>query len=154
MSYIPICPMASHHMLEPHRQQAVSGITELPADIFEGSGQNFHTFGLLRFTFVVVVFCSHWNCAGFEYFGDPNSRSDGYITWQMDDTPTIRMGAGAVGPDQGTDGSGVSQRLISEEPMVRSCHPFTLPLLIGCLVHSHEPGHVAYVMYFSHLIPL
>lgn len=102
----------------------------------------------------LLFFCSHGNCAGFEYFGDPNSRSDGYITWQMDDTPTIRMGAGAVGPDQGTDGSGVSQRLISEEPMVRSCHPFTLPLLIGCLVHSHEPGHVAYVMYFSHLIPL
>jgi hypothetical protein len=71
--------------------------------------------------------CSHWDCAGFEYFGDPNSRSDGYITWMMDDTPTIRMGAGAVGPDQGTGGSGVSQRLISEEPMVKSYHPFTLP---------------------------
>jgi len=27
------------------------------------------------------------------------------------------MGAGAVGPDQGPDGSGVDQRLISEEPM-------------------------------------
>ena len=97
--------------------------------------------------------CSHWDCAGFEYFGDPNSRSDGYITWMMDDTPTIRMGAGAVGPDQGTGGSGVSQRLISEEPMVRSYHPFTLPLLIVCIVHSHEPGHVAYVICFSHLIP-
>jgi len=79
-------------------QQAVSGITELPPDIFEGSGQNFHTFG-------------------FEYFGNPQSRSDGYIIWQMDDTPTVKMGAGAVGPDQGTDGSGVSQRLIPEEPM-------------------------------------
>ena len=55
---------------------------------------------------------------GFEYFANPQSRSDGYITWQMDNTPTIRMGAGAVGPDQGADGSGVDQRLISEEPMV------------------------------------
>jgi beta-glucanase (GH16 family) len=79
-------------------QQAVSGLTQLPSDIFEGSGQNFHTFG-------------------FEYFANPQARSEGFITWQMDDTPTIRMGAGAVGPDQGTDGSGVGQRLISEEPM-------------------------------------
>ena len=40
------------------------------------------------------------------------------------------MGAGAVGPDQGPDGSGVDQRLISEEPMVWSCVAFALPLLI------------------------
>jgi len=79
-------------------QQAVSGLTQLPADIFEGSGQAFHTFG-------------------FEYFANPKSRSDGYIIWQMDGKQTIRMGANAVGPDQGSDGSGVSARLIAEEPM-------------------------------------
>ncbi|KAF8504556.1 beta-glucan synthesis-associated [Russula emetica] len=79
-------------------QQAVSGLTQLPSDIFEGSGQVFHTFG-------------------FEYFANPKSRQDGFITWQMDGQPTIRMGAGAVGPDQGSDGSGVSARLIPEEPM-------------------------------------
>jgi hypothetical protein len=48
----------------------------------------------------------------------------------MDDIPTVSMGAGAVGPDQGPDGSGVGQRLIPEEPMVKSYHTFTLPLLI------------------------
>jgi len=79
-------------------QQAISGLTRLPPDIFEGSGQKPHVFG-------------------FEYATNPNSPSDGYITWQMDNTPTIRMGAAAVGPDQGQDGSGVGQRLISEEPM-------------------------------------
>ncbi|TFY65614.1 hypothetical protein EVG20_g5481 [Dentipellis fragilis] len=79
-------------------QQAVSALTELPADIFQGSGQQFTTFG-------------------FEYFANPSSRSDGFITWQMGDKPTARMGAGAVGPDQGSDGSGVGQRLIPEEPM-------------------------------------
>ncbi|KAI0002450.1 concanavalin A-like lectin/glucanase [Russula compacta] len=79
-------------------QQAVSGLTDLPSDIFEGSGQVFHTFG-------------------FEYLASPQARSEGFITWQMDNTRTIRMGAGAVGPGQGPDGSGVSQRLISEEPM-------------------------------------
>lgn len=62
------------------------------------------------------------------------------------------MGASAVGPDQGTGGSGVGQRLISEEPMVRSYHSFTLPLLIlACLVHYSQFGHVTYAPY---LFPL
>jgi hypothetical protein len=69
---------------------------------------------------------SHWNRAGFEYFANPKSRSDGFITWQMDGQPTVRMGAAAVGPDQGSGGSGVSARLIPEEPMVRSYHSYTL----------------------------
>jgi Beta-glucan synthesis-associated protein SKN1/KRE6/Sbg1 len=71
--------------------------------------------------------------AGFEYFANPQSRSDGYVTWMMDDNPTVRMGAAAVGPDQGPNGSGVSQRLIPEEPMVWSCPSFTLTLLILAL---------------------
>ncbi|KAI0277034.1 glycoside hydrolase family 16 protein [Russula aff. rugulosa BPL654] len=81
-----------------YAQQAVSGLTQLPADVFAGSGGNFHTFG-------------------FEYHANPQSRQDGSITWQMDGQPTVRMGASAVGPDQGPDGSGVGARLISEEPM-------------------------------------
>ena len=71
---------------------------------------------------------------GFEYFADPNARSDGYITWQMDGSPTVRMGAGAVAPDQGSDGSGVGQRLIPEEPMV-TYTPITFPyscLMVVC----------------------
>jgi len=40
----------------------------------------------------------------------------------------MRVGANAVGPDQGQDGSGVDRRLISEEPMVWSCVAFALPL--------------------------
>ena len=75
--------------------------------------------------------CSHWYCAGFEYFANPQSRSDGFITWQMDGQPTVKMGPGAVGPDQGSDGSGVGARLIPEEPMVRSHHSLTLHLLIS-----------------------
>jgi len=74
---------------------------------------------LVRFGSLPLVVCSHCDCLGFEYFANPKSRSDGFITWQMDNQPTIRMGAGAVGPDQGTAGSGVGARLIPEEPMVR-----------------------------------
>jgi hypothetical protein len=40
----------------------------------------------------------------------------------------MRVGADAVGPDQGPGGSGVDRRLISEEPMVWSCVAFALPL--------------------------
>jgi beta-glucan synthesis-associated protein KRE6 len=113
---------------EPHRQQAVSGLTQLPADVFAGSGGNFHTFGLPSSLPFFVR--SHWDCTGFEYHANPQSRQDGSITWQMDGQPTVRMGASAVGPDQGPNGSGVGARLISEEPMVRSYHLFTLHLLI------------------------
>ena len=56
---------------------------------------------------------------GFEYWANPSKPEEGFITWQTDGKPSIRMGASAVGPDQGTDGSGVSQRRIPEEPMVR-----------------------------------
>ncbi|PPQ73668.1 hypothetical protein CVT26_010760 [Gymnopilus dilepis] len=79
-------------------QQAISSLTTTPTDIFQGSGDNFHTFG-------------------FEYWSDPKNRQDGYITWQADGQKTYQIWASAVGPDQGTDGSGVSARLIPEEPM-------------------------------------
>ncbi|KAG6907629.1 hypothetical protein DXG01_008165 [Tephrocybe rancida] len=54
---------------------------------------------------------------GFEYWGDPSAPSDGYITWQVDGVQSHRLGASAVGPDQGPTGSGVGQRLIPLEPM-------------------------------------
>ncbi|KAF9219112.1 beta-glucan synthesis-associated [Gyrodon lividus] len=79
-------------------QQAVSALTLLPDDIFQESGAQFTTLG-------------------FEYWSDPKSPSDGYITWQTAGVPAARLGAGAMGPDQGTNGTGVSQRLISLEPM-------------------------------------
>ncbi|KAF9233634.1 beta-glucan synthesis-associated [Melanogaster broomeanus] len=81
-----------------YRQQAVSALTLLPDDIFQESGAQFTTFG-------------------FEYWSDPQNPSDGYITWQSAGVPSARVGATALGPDQGTNGTGVSQRLISLEPM-------------------------------------
>ncbi|KAI0659067.1 beta-glucan synthesis-associated [Cubamyces menziesii] len=79
-------------------QQAVSALTTLPDDMFQGSGAVFKTLG-------------------FEYWADPKNRGDGFITWQVDGKQTVRLGAGAMGPDQGADGSQVGQRLIPEEPM-------------------------------------
>lgn len=54
---------------------------------------------------------------GFEYWSDPNDREAGFITWQVAGQATHQVGAGAVGPDPLPAGSGVGQRLISEEPM-------------------------------------
>ena len=45
-SHIPPSILCLTNFLKPRRQQAVSGLTQLPSDIFEGSGQVFHTFGL------------------------------------------------------------------------------------------------------------
>jgi hypothetical protein len=57
------------------------------------------------------------NVIGFEYWSDPNSRQNGFINWQVNGQQTTTLYAPAVGPDQGTGGSGVGQRLIPEEPM-------------------------------------
>ncbi|KII85737.1 glycoside hydrolase family 16 protein [Plicaturopsis crispa FD-325 SS-3] len=80
-------------------QQAVSGLTQVPADAFMGSGQVFTQFG-------------------FEYWEDPKNIDDTFITWQVDGKPSVRMGPGAVAPDPiDSGGSGVDQRLIPQEPM-------------------------------------
>ncbi|KAF8339437.1 beta-glucan synthesis-associated [Amanita rubescens] len=79
-------------------QQTVSSLAEVPSDMFQGSGAVFHTMG-------------------FEYWADPSNRPNNFITWQVDGSPTYRLGASAVGPDTGTNGTGVGQRLIPEEPM-------------------------------------
>ncbi|KAF8695224.1 hypothetical protein AX14_001855 [Amanita brunnescens Koide BX004] len=44
-------------------------------------------------------------------------RRNNFITWQVDGTPTYQLGASAVGPDTGLDGSQVGQRLIPKEPI-------------------------------------
>ncbi|EJF56767.1 beta-glucan synthesis-associated [Dichomitus squalens LYAD-421 SS1] len=76
-------------------QQAVSALTNLPDDMFQGSGANFKTLG-------------------FEYWANPNKRDEGFITWQSNGQSTVRMGASAMAPDPDTE---VSQRLVPEEPM-------------------------------------
>ncbi|KAF8964548.1 beta-glucan synthesis-associated [Flammula alnicola] len=79
-------------------QQSISGLTTLPSDMFQGSGANFKTLG-------------------FEYWSDPKNRNDGTITWQVDGAKTYAIGASAVSADPLPNGSGVSQRLIPEEPL-------------------------------------
>ncbi|KAJ7498599.1 beta-glucan synthesis-associated [Mycena latifolia] len=79
-------------------QQAVSALSHVPGEGFQGSGKQMITYG-------------------FEYWSDPKDATSGFITWQVNGSTTVRMGAGAVAADQGTDGSGVGQRLIPVEPM-------------------------------------
>ncbi|KAJ6527706.1 beta-glucan synthesis-associated protein-domain-containing protein [Mycena capillaripes] len=79
-------------------QQAVSALTTVPEEGFQGSGKQMITYG-------------------FEYWSDPKDPGSGFITWQVNGSTTARLGATAVGPDQGDGGSGVGQRLIPVEPM-------------------------------------
>ena len=101
--------------LNQFRQQAISSLTETPSDMFQGSGDNFRTLGKSFF----FSHLSHLtiNQTGFEYWSDPNNRQSGFINWQVDGQQTSSLYAPAVGPDQGTGGTGVGQRLIPEEPM-------------------------------------
>ncbi|KAG7100302.1 hypothetical protein E1B28_002077 [Marasmius oreades] len=80
-------------------QQAVSGLTRVPDDGFQGApNRRFVTYG-------------------FEYWADPSNRDNGFITWQVDGKQSVKMVPKAVGPDTGNGGSGVGQRLVPEEPM-------------------------------------
>jgi len=76
-------------------QQAISALTDLPDDMFQGSGQVFTTLG-------------------FEYWANPSNREEGFITWQTDGKPSVTMYASAVDADPVVN---ISRRLIPEEPM-------------------------------------
>jgi beta-glucan synthesis-associated protein KRE6 len=54
---------------------------------------------------------------GFEWWSNPSNRAEGYVTWFSDGQQTWKATSASVGPDSITQ---ISQRLISEEPMVRS----------------------------------
>ncbi|KAK1221780.1 hypothetical protein PQX77_015398 [Marasmius sp. AFHP31] len=80
-------------------QQAVSGLTKVPAQGYQGMpDKRFVTYG-------------------FEYWADNSNRQNTHITWQVDGKPSVTVRPGAVGPDKGTTGSQVDQRLTPEEPM-------------------------------------
>ncbi|KAG7095496.1 hypothetical protein E1B28_006235 [Marasmius oreades] len=80
-------------------QQAVSGLTKVPADGYQGvPNQRYVTYG-------------------FEYWSDINDRDNGHITWQIDGKQSVTLRPGVVGPDTGAGGSQVGQRLVPEEPM-------------------------------------
>ncbi|KAH6912798.1 beta-glucan synthesis-associated protein [Coprinopsis sp. MPI-PUGE-AT-0042] len=74
-------------------QQAVSTITDVPTDIYEG--EKYTTFG-------------------YELWSDPNNRDAGHITWFSDGKPAWTLHPEAIGPNNRTR---VGQRIISEEPM-------------------------------------
>jgi beta-glucan synthesis-associated protein KRE6 len=75
-------------------QQAISTITDVPTDIYEG--EKYTTFG-------------------YELWSNPNKREEGHITWFSDGKPAWTMRPEAIGPNNITR---VGQRIISEEPMV------------------------------------
>jgi hypothetical protein len=97
------------------RQQAVTALTTVPERAYAGTGAEFVSFGTsARFAFGMLTHPP--SPPGFEYFGDPKDASAGYVTWQVDGTPSYAITSKAVPADAATE---ISQRLISVEPMVR-----------------------------------
>jgi hypothetical protein len=58
---------------------------------------------------------SHYASYGFEWWSNPGDRDEGYITWFSEGQKSWTMTTASMGPDPAT---GVSQRIISEEPHV------------------------------------
>jgi beta-glucanase (GH16 family) len=52
---------------------------------------------------------------GFEYWSNRKKRSEGFVTWTVDDKAMWTVTSSAVGPDSVAQ---ISDRIISEEPMV------------------------------------
>jgi beta-glucan synthesis-associated protein KRE6 len=75
-------------------QEAVSAVTSVDSQFY--GGNEYATYG-------------------FEYWSDPKNRQDGYVTWYSDGQPSWKMTEATIGPNSRSQ---VSQRLISEEPMV------------------------------------
>jgi beta-glucanase (GH16 family) len=91
-------------------QEAVSAVTNVDSQVYGGNG---------------------YATYGFEYWSDQNNRQDGYVTWYSNGQPSWQMTAATVGPNSLTQ---VSQRLVSEEPMV-SYHSWVyLAKILICLV--------------------
>ncbi len=76
-------------------QQAVSSLTNIPSANYAGTSGAFGVYG-------------------FEYYGNPADRDNGYITWVASGTKSWTMHAAAVGPNSRTE---IGQRLVAEEPM-------------------------------------
>ncbi|KAF7309839.1 Beta-glucan synthesis-associated [Mycena indigotica] len=74
-------------------QQAVSALTYIPDTVY--SDQDYGVYG-------------------YEWWSNPNKRSEGYITWVSNGTKSWTVTAAAIGKD---DVSEISARLIPEEPM-------------------------------------
>lgn len=93
-------------------QQAVSGLTSVPADVYyEHDEPRFNTYGTSLSADRGFVF-SNW--AGVEMFADPNDRNGGHITWMANGKKSWTVRPSAVGPNDQTE---IGQRLIPEEPM-------------------------------------
>ena len=78
------------------RQQAISALTDLNSTVFADGGAQFTKFG-------------------FEYWSNPSNRNEGFIDWVADEE-VFRIDATTFAADQSVM---ISDRLISEEPMVR-----------------------------------
>ena len=87
-------------------QEAVSAVTNVESQFYGGN---------------------EYAVYGFEYWSDPKNRQDGYVTWYSNGQPSWQMTEATVGPNSQSQ---VSQRLISEEPMVSHSWAYLAKILV------------------------
>jgi hypothetical protein len=78
-------------------EQAISALVNVPAGAYANGGSDYVAFG-------------------YEHFANPSAPTNGYISWSMGGSEVFKMTAPALVKDSNT---GVSSRLVPEEPMVR-----------------------------------
>lgn len=103
-------------------QQAVSAVTYI-------DNQNYDNMGYASY--------------GFEWWSNPRNRDEGYVTWFSDGSKTWTATAASTGPDSTM---GIGQRLISEEPHVRTNHlsvELDLSSNVFNKVHHLQSRHVS-----------
>ena len=77
-------------------QQAISALSDISSSNYNGSG---------------------YTTYAYEWWTDPNHRSEGYIQWYSEGKETWKATASTL---EGDTSTGISGRIIPEEPMVRS----------------------------------
>jgi len=95
-------------------QQAVSALTDINSANYNGTG---------------------YAPYGYEWWYDSENRQNSFVTWYSDGLPTWTATSATIGPDSITE---ISQRLIPEEPMVRSDYRIQWPNADGLSVSHSE----------------
>lgn len=119
--------------------------------IFDSSLTSFNTYqgGTLQQAVSSVTYINdsvyndqEYGIYGYEWYSNPSNRDDGFITWYSSGVESWKVTAASLGPDSETE---ISQRIIPEEPMVRTVSWSYMLCLVDTVhvVCHHQLRHVA-----------
>lgn len=98
-------------------QQAVSAVSHIPSQFYDGN---------------------EYMTVATEFWSNPKKREEGYVSWFQNDRPTWTINTAAVGADGRVQ---ISERIISEEPMVSGALPSSALCSHILVVHDPQLGN-------------